>query len=750
MSNFAKGFLALAPEKRLLAISYLLTHLVLSGDKSRVQRLMLDFSFVTAKCAAGLVFDLLEDYDKAARLVNSDSLLHLRDAVSVSLPRVSDRPQLIAQSLYNQLVWKAADNIELEGFVCEMREGLHSQAAWLRAAAPLPSSTTKARVAFPLAAPSIVQSIATTRGVFGLATSTGEVILHDLSHGKVLEKRQRGVNQIKILSISDDDLSVAFVDQEGIIHIGSRTSPFRVRTNTIIPEPILNLGERGIIAMCADSSLVLWTPQQNRIVELWSNVVAPLHVLRGYPQSQDVLFVAGEGEQTIGVAHLEQNALRSCISCNVKVIDADLHTNGRYVLLACLDRTLRVFDLSKQAFVAHLAYEQGDYDGLHGAPTRCAFGISDTADRAYVATVEGVIGCWNWQSSNVTRLENYARRREDVVLISFQCITSSRLALATFTECQVIPCDAPERHGNTHASAVTMLAFPSEHELVSLSILDGTIRWWTAEGLKALGHRSSLEPTALATTGDASAIIVGNRRGKVWYQTAGNEDLIATQAYDVDSEPIVALCNLGDNTICVASKSGSLSLLQYHTGRGKTLRARTGYRRQLALYRAGSAGLVWNLYNEDTPHGTQTVTTLVRHSGREKVVFRGAAVNAVSSDGSMLCFAGQSVRVMSKGLFGWKVLWSRDVAVMWAAFLYENRFLAVCLGERPWIEIWRCTTGLPTVAMIEIPPDVTCLACSGSRIALGTRGGALLSLSLELESPMRCQGEQSDEISAPY
>jgi hypothetical protein len=104
---------------------------------------------------------------------------------------------------------------------------------------------------------------------------------------------------------------------------------------------------------------------------------------------------------------------------------------------------------------------------------------------------------------------------------------------------------------------------------------------------------------------------------------------------------------------------------------------------------------------------------------------------AVSEDGGCLCVAGESVLILAEQRGEWTTLYRRDTSAKYVAFLGEGDLLAVVLlTEEPWLEVWRMTAGLPTVAAAHLPGKASSLSARGDRVVLGFLSGDLMSLRL--------------------
>jgi hypothetical protein len=76
----------------------------------------------------------------------------------------------------------------------------------------------------------------------------------------------------------------------------------------------------------------------------------------------------------------------------------------------------------------------------------------------------------------------------------------------------------------------------------------------------------------------------------------------------------------------------------------------------------------------------------------------------------------------------WQRIYDRKMSAEFVAFLGDERLLAVVPQGARWLEIWQVAHGLPTVAAIDLPGEVSCFSARDDRLVVGLRSGDLMSL----------------------
>jgi hypothetical protein len=214
------------------------------------------------------------------------------------------------------------------------------------------------------------------------------------------------------------------------------------------------------------------------------------------------------------------------------------------------------------------------------------------------------------------------------------------------------------------------------------------------------------------------------------YRMAESEDIL-----QVFAEPVASLFYENKDCIIAAGKSGRI--VRYYPQRDTcdVVIASSGFREQLKVLPAAPYGLLWSLRDDQVSDGTHRVLSIVNEPCKEEVLFANLNIIdvAVSGDGCSVCVAGSSVQVLRRFGREWKPIFQRDTVdsrIEYVTFLGVGDLLGIVWSDKQWMEIWQIAKDLPTVAMINLSSQVTCLSGQGHRLALGCRSGEVISLSV--------------------
>jgi hypothetical protein len=129
-----------------------------------------------------------------------------------------------------------------------------------------------------------------------------------------------------------------------------------------------------------------------------------------------------------------------------------------------------------------------------------------------------------------------------------------------------------------------------------------------------------------------------------------------------------------------------------------------------------------------------TFLSVVAQGRREKVLHRSQLAFsdvAVSTDGKTICLAGESLEVFRRYWWGLRLKCRRDSPpVRYFALLASEDLLAVARADGNWLEIWQLIDGMPMVAAVELPNEITSLAAQGWSVMVGLRSGGVVSMTV--------------------
>jgi WD40 repeat protein len=698
-----------------------------------LERTLSDLAFVEAKSSLVSPFDLLDDYDRALQLHSMPASAQVQRALRIVMPSLSARPALALQTVCNQLIWFESLEQLLAASLADSLRRLDLRSYWIKASGPLPETTETDVFAVPFPFISFAQALSADKRFMAIVSQKGELEIRSLPKTNLLSARSFGSSGIIAVALSEDAGEVAYMQVGGRVCTERTHSGFAGRR-----------GERGVLAyhsahgvfvVSDDNVLTAWDPVRGRSWSLATNLPRPTRVIRVAPDGRRVFFVAGDSIQARGISTWSSNAweTKPLSYSGAPIIDADVHWQRDTALLACRDYRLRVLDLKTGAVLHELAYEADSNVAIRGAPVRCAIGFGDTEGWAFLATSRGQAACWNWHTGALCRLEDYQAITETTMLILFETVPpKGHLFVSTDSRGKGITLQSRPTQRDRHFTAVTDCVLTDAGKIITLSDLDQTVRWFSVDGLHSLGLWTGYAPSAIASVHCSDDVLIGTKQGQVMRLSpagAQRNDLVSPSLL----EPIASLFDAGDNETICAGKYGKIVRLHLPCMDHRVIRHGTGHRVQHMIFPAGNTRLLCSVHAEDQAGGTAWSITLVTNSGTEEQVLltqNGLEGVAMSADGSSLCVSGKAVTILRRGNSGWATLCSRNVPAKHVAFLSDGSMIVVGRWDAPWIEVWKVSEQMETVAAIAVPAEVSCLRTKSNRIAAGLASGALLSLEL--------------------
>lgn len=688
-----------------------------------------DLSFIETKCMADMLFDLIADCDRGIEKHDLPSVKQMRQALALELASLTARPVLSAQSIYNRLVWFDPLEPQLRQRLEVAEDWLDRRGPWIRTQSPLPGTQNGGAALIPFNIKSSIQSLSPSKKTLAVASLEGELEIYDLSSGKQLSSRHLDSTSIIAVALHEDGESVAFMSADGTVRSELSDTYLKGRRG----ERLLGYHPaHGVLAVREDSALVAWHLDESDPAVLAADLPAPLVVLRVTLDGQSVLYVAGYRQQVVGVVRWTGEGWenKTLPYAGPPVVDADLNAETDNILLASMNRSLQVIDTRSGEVVTQLPYEARGDVILRGAPEKSAFGLGDSLGWAFLATRDGYIGCWNWRQNELTRLDDWRSFGEASNLVLFIPFPPADLFISTEREGRTISRQSQQPTG-TRAKPISECFITASRKVVSASKLGNSVEWFSAEGLKPLFKKTLQRPTAIGPCGDTDTTVIGDHQGRVWIQPP-DAKVDAESIYQAFAEPVVSAFYADDGTILAVGRSGKVLHIDPGADGVRTLRDGSGFQTQHKILPAGDNGLFWSLHRREIGKRT-SVVSLVRRTGEEQITLELPDFRqdlAVSEDGASLCVTGESVLILAEQHGAWTTLYRRDTPAKYATFLGEGDLLAVVLIEEPWLEVWRMTEGLPTVAAVHLPGKASSLSARGDRVVLGFFSGDLMSLRL--------------------
>ncbi|MBK9681522.1 MAG: hypothetical protein IPO69_22150 [Saprospiraceae bacterium] len=384
-----------------------------------------------------------------------------------------------------------------------------------------------------------------------------------------------------------------------------------------------------------------------------------------------------------------------------------------------------------------ILYESREDAIIRGAPEKCSIGKGNSSGLAYIVTRSGYLACWNWNDDKLHRLEDYRAITQQAMLVNFQSLQlESGLLYTTASQIKVVSGEFNKQDKLGHNGSVSACLFTASNQIVSTSEIDKTVRWFSFDGLKPLAQqiRDRWEPITICQHGKTDKVIVGTSSGLI-YILPPQGGIDKEQVFEILTEPIVSFFYAGEDCVVAAAKSGKVVRFNLSTKKSEILRNSIMFHEQRKILPAGNSGLYWSVHINDTPKGRQSVVSLElnMNKGEQVLISKDYLFDvAVSSDAKTICVAGEKTLLWRKFQKKWEIICHRNTPISFVTFLGKDDFIGVVLREENWIEIWRITEGLPTVAAVEFDADdkATCLLAMNNRIVAGFLSGNLISLQL--------------------
>ena len=707
-------------------------HQIHAPLRSELEATLCELRFLEARCLKKDLFDLLRDCDQATRHHDLPDVVHIREALRLELNSLLARPELTTQAIYNRLIWFDNHPSLLHDRLETAYEYLTAKPYWLRADAELPATLPRGAFSIPFGITSSIQSTSLSRQTIAIATPEGNIEIRSLDYGEIVERLQLALSRLAAILMNEDGQIVATMDAGGIIRTKDGSGFLRVRRG----ETRMAYSQTmGIFAVCENGALVSWMPPRSETTILRQQTPAPLIALQIATDGQAVLYVAGCNPQTISHCTRQEGSWRSeHVPYNgPPALDAKVNWETKHLLLACQDRCLRILDLPSGSLIVELSYEKRRDLSLRGIPVKCAWGANQSQGLIFLATQQGQIAAWDWEQGAIQPLGNYRTVSEPAMICLFEVLPQGGQLLMTFPDhATIVPSNNIQQRRRHHLGAVCDCTLTGKGQIVSIGE-DRAIRWHSTWKLTPMSVQPMYQftPSAIATVAHKDMVLVGTKEGQVWWQKPN----ATMQLQDIDqvfAEPIVSLFATSTSRAILAAKSGSIRSKNSVSNEEKVLwHARHG-QHQLKIMPAMRWGLYWSFYIDEIKQAN--VLALVTAPDQETIVsesHRGFSDIAVSSDGSSFCLAGETVEVWVRSQNSWICFSRRTTSVRRVAFLKEGSLLVVELTQPSWLEVWLVAKDLPTVAAVNIPGSITCLAAAGYRIVLGLRSGNLVSLCLQ-------------------
>ncbi|MEI7845034.1 MAG: DUF4062 domain-containing protein [Chloroflexota bacterium] len=741
--------------RKLMELPY---HLAQAGDLEYENLIstLSDLDFIQTKCKAGKVYDLLEDLDRSKENTPKTQLNPIRKACSNSLDAILTRPDLTMQTLYNQLCWVQPLATSIKEGLTRAKDLLDETDYWIRALAPLPNRSAGLNWNTGYEIVSGIQSLSSDCSHIAVSNLKGEVIIHNLVYGKLVEHRKLDC-PVKAIALCENPRRLAWIDQGDEVHSSDTTLKKQARpgeTNLLFHP----LG--SIVFVNNESKLVEWNPETNVSVELTCDIPAPVSVLKFINDGNFILVAAGRDQPVILILELTDSGwkIRHTLRQSIPAVDIDYQTQSQRLVVLQKNRCLRILDLVDAKNNIELYYERHSTGKIIGAPFCCAIEKNESNSKVYFSTGQGAVGVWNWKDDNLevygecfTMFKPETFRYLCVLPKTEQVFYSTNIASGILSE-QTQSAVSP-----FHKSEVLGCAITSENTVVSVGRQDNKVKWFSLNGLTLVNELTITDISVIRAYAVGEQILVGDHFGRLWIQPPGTEvaPFGEFQVFDSSIEDVFSE-NL--NTAFVANAFGQVTFFDFSKDQKKIYRHRNNVGELLRILPAKNNGLFWSLNRSieqpkdfDSPGFMDAVSPtsgndiysdleLVKENGIEHIYHSRVTLPdfSVSQDGNLVCMPSASlkkgigIRIIRKTDSGWSSCCERIGDFSKAIFLGDkDQWLCTLDDNRPWLMILDVTDNLKTIASAVLPEAVTCMDIRNRHIILGCSSGELISYHLE-------------------
>ena len=697
-----------------------------AGLHKEVEKTLSDCRFWEAKCGAGMSYDLVEDCERALAADSSPVLAAVMKALAECQATLSDRPALAVQTLYNRLRW--VRTVDMRDQLDAAEAMLDSRRFWIRLDAPMPGDRGLNVISYPCLRDSACQAVSEANQTLVAADVSGELAVHRLTSGQVLEKRRLPARGISGIALSESGDAVAYIDRDG--WIGSEVTPDRLAGRP--GEKHLLFDGQRLVAVQSDDALVEWRCHGPAHV-LRRGLCAPIVVLKPSVSSGSGLCVAGWEKQSVGILRSSgvEFEYAEVPYAGAPILDADFDEAAGWLAAVTAAHEVRVINIrTGEDVVPPLSYEQLGLP-LRGASQHCALS-RDQLGTVTFATIDGQVACWRWRDGGVILLDETITHRVSFGIVLLRMLRSGQILVSTEQDVTLLDKHAAVRPELVHRRSVTSIAVSASGMTASLSQGDDSFLWHVGDPIEPAARRAVERAVAVTGIPGTESVLIVDHCGRVWRDSpdrlSGAPELVA----EACAERVMAICSLGGRFVACGTPTGAIVRLDVQTGATETLRRGNGYTRQLDLVRMGGAnGVCCSLHTETSASGGVTVS-LVGAGRKEEIVLRDHRLAlALDAYGDVVCACTQrDVLILRRGSRAFGVVFSKPAQAARVGFLGCSDLIAVALMNEPTLEVWRVREGLPAVATTELPSVPTCMSTTAARIVVGFENGDVLFLRL--------------------
>jgi hypothetical protein len=682
-------------------------------------------SFLEAALVSGLADDIAAGAASASRQATMPATAAIGHAIARTSSILRDRPDLALQTLRNDMAF-VLDN-QAVSLARMFEHELDRRGAWLRAETGAAWAKSDKSAVWAPRKQSTVQTLSASRDALFVATADGSIEQYRLEGGQTVGARNLGAGRPVWLTASRSG-HLAWREPDGRIRVTGGAHELRGRR---ADDQGAFLGDRHLLTATEDARLVAWNPRTGETQTLRDDL-APRPIMAAVSRDgKHAVLVANiiDGGQFVALVNETPDGdpprLRQIEPPPVPVVACDISDTGQAILLATLDRGLRVHDSTGNE-IKRILYEKDSHNAFKGVVSRCALAPGDTPSQALIATSAGQVGLWRFAAGEFLPLGSHSAVDQALPLLTLSLLgDGERYALSTVQEVRVAPLTA--KPTDRPPTSINACALGPDGWAAAASTIGQYIAWYRGAPLVAAGFDHVPHPTAIAFGGADGMLFAGNQEGQVWRQqpTPRPLDRDGIRLFD---QPVVSVFATKDGRAVAASQSGAVRAVDFdaqdvspmlpeNPGIDLSKIAACNERGDLMFQSQGKG------YEERAEN-----IEIVRAGGRREGICKlaGRAKVEVAPDGDSIVIAHQGGTDLWRQRHGrWRIAYHDDRHIEQFGFLGNDRLAVVPSDRDQWLEIWSVGDGLKPVAAVGLPSRCRTLVADSGRVLVGGFDGSV-------------------------
>ena len=649
-------------------------------------------------------------------------------AIGHAIARVSsvlrDRRDLALQTLRNDMAF--APDVQAVSLAQTFERELDRRGPWLRAETGAASAGSDMSAVWAPRRQSVVQALSASRRELFVATAEGSVEEYRLEGGQTVGARTLGTSRPVWLAASRSG-HLAWREPDGRVRVSGGAHELRGRR---IDDQGGLLGDCHLLAATEDGRLVAWDMRTGEAKTLRDNLAPRPIVVSVSRDGGHAIMVASTTDGGQFVALVSETGdgnmprTRRIDPPPAPVVACDIGDTGQTILLATLDRVLRVHDASGRE-VGRVNYEMTSHNAVKGVASRCAIAPGNAPGQALVATNAGQLGLWRFAAGEFIPLGAYSTVDQTVPLLTLSLLEDGeRYAVSTVEEVRVAPLTA--KPTDRPPTSISACALGPDNWAAVASETGQYIAWHRGAPLVAAGYCHVPHPTAIAFGGADGMLFAGNQEGHVWRQrpAARPLDLDGFRLFD---QPVVSVFATKDGRAVAASQSGAVRVVNFDSREPRPVLSENPGINLSKIALCNEPGDLLFQSHGKSIDDLETIE-IVRAGGRREAICKldGRAKVEVAPDGETIAIAHSGgVDVWRRRHGRWKIALHSDRRLDQFSFLGNDRLAVVPSDRDRWLEIWSVGDGLKPVAAVAIPARCRTLAADAERVLVGAFDGTV-------------------------